>query len=89
MRQLLHMVLHIGLYQLFREELEEIKNKARADGHIDHIVLDELDVKKAFHELQEVNYNIEETVPSFIDFGDFEVRVFHVKGPDNEKIELN
>ncbi|WP_342045036.1 VOC family protein [Bacillus sp. OTU530] len=78
---------HIELYQLFGEDLEEIKT--RADGHIDHIALDVLDVDQAFNELREANYTIEETVPSFIDFGDFEVRFFHVKGPDNEKIEFN
>jgi len=39
--------------------------------------------------LREANYTIEETVPSFIDFGDFEVRFFHIKGPNNEKIEFN
>ncbi|MBT2722139.1 VOC family protein [Bacillus sp. ISL-46] len=78
---------YIELYQLFGEDLEEIKT--RADGHIDHIALDVLDVDKAFNELREANYTIEEPFPSFIDFGDFEVRFFHVKGPDNEKIEFN
>ncbi len=77
----------IELYQLFGEELEELKT--RAYGHIDHIALDVLDVDKAFNELKEANYNIEETIPDYIDFGDFEVRFFKVKGPDNEKIEFN
>lgn len=78
---------HIELYQLFGEELEKIKK--RVDGHIDHIALDVLDVDQAFNELQQANYNIDETLPSYIDFGDFEVRFFNVKGPDNEKIESN
>lgn len=78
---------YIELYQLFGEDLEEIKT--RADGYIDHIALDVLDVDKAFNELREANYTIEETVPSFIDFRDFEVRFFHIKGPNNEKIEFN
>ena len=78
---------HIELYQLFGKELKEIKT--REDGHIDHIALDVLDVDKAFNAMQEANYDVEEKFPSFIDFGDFDVRFFNVKGPDNEKIEFN
>lgn len=77
----------IELYQLFGEELEEIKT--RVDGYIDHIALDVLNIDKAFQELKESNFDIEESTPDFIDFGDFEVRFFKVKGPNNEKIEFN
>jgi len=78
----------IELYELGQSKRQEIAK--RADGHIDHVALNVLDIEKAYAEIKSVGLEIlEETAPVFLPFWDHGVKYFTVRGPDGEKIEFN
>jgi lactoylglutathione lyase len=78
----------IELYQLGQEDLQEIAK--RADGHIDHVALNVLDIEQAYLEIKAAGLEIlEDNAPVFLPFWEFGVKYFTVRGPDGEKIEFN
>jgi catechol 2,3-dioxygenase-like lactoylglutathione lyase family enzyme len=78
----------IELYQLGQEDLQEIAK--RADGHIDHVALNVLDIEQAYLEIKATGLEIlEDNAPVFLPFWEFGVKYFTVRGPDGEKIEFN
>jgi catechol 2,3-dioxygenase-like lactoylglutathione lyase family enzyme len=78
----------IELYQLGQEDLQEIAK--RADGHIDHVALNVLDIEKAYAEIKAAGLEIlEDNAPVFLPFWEHGVKYFTVRGPDGEKIEFN
>ena len=78
----------IELYQLGQEDLQEIAK--RADGHIDHVALNVLDIEQAYAEIKAAGLEIlEDNAPVFLPFWEHGVKYFTVRGPDGEKIEFN
>jgi lactoylglutathione lyase len=78
----------IELYQLGEEERQEIAK--RADGHIDHVALNVLDIEKAYAEIKSAGLEIlENDAPVFLPFWEHGVKYFTVRGPDGEKVEFN
>jgi catechol 2,3-dioxygenase-like lactoylglutathione lyase family enzyme len=78
----------IELYQLGQEDLQEIAK--RADGHIDHVALNVLDIEQAYMEIKAAGLEIlEENAPIYLPFWEHGVKYFTVRGPDGEKIEFN
>jgi catechol 2,3-dioxygenase-like lactoylglutathione lyase family enzyme len=78
----------IELYQLGQEDLQEIAK--RADGHIDHVALNVLDIEQAYMEIKAAGLEIlEDNAPVFLPFWEHGVKYFTVRGPDGEKIEFN
>ena len=78
----------IELYQLGQEDLQEIAK--RADGHIDHVALNVLDINRAYAEIKSAGLEIlEENAPVFLPFWEHGVKYFTVRGPDGEKVEFN
>jgi lactoylglutathione lyase len=83
-----HAQLTLELYQL--EEAERQALAHRADGHIDHIALDVLDIDQAYREICAAGFEIlEEAAPVFLPFWDRGVKYFTIRGPDGEKVEFN
>jgi len=83
-----HAKLTIELYQL--EEPERQASAQRADGHIDHIALDVLDIEQACSDIRAAGFEIlEEAAPVFLPFWEHGVKYFTVRGPDGEKVEFN
>jgi len=83
-----HERLTIELYQQEQEERQAIAK--RADGHIDHIALDVMDIEQAFIDIRAAGLEIlEEDAPVFLPFWDHGVRFFTIHGPDGEKVEFN
>jgi catechol 2,3-dioxygenase-like lactoylglutathione lyase family enzyme len=78
----------IELYQLGEEERQKIAK--RADGHIDHVALNVLDIEKAYVEIKSAGLEIlENDAPVFLPFWEHGVKYFTVRGPDGEKVEFN
>jgi catechol 2,3-dioxygenase-like lactoylglutathione lyase family enzyme len=78
----------IELYQLGQEDLQEIAKQA--DGHIDHVALNVLDIEQAYAEIKAAGLEIlEDNAPVFLPFWEHGVKYFTVRGPDGEKIEFN
>ena len=78
----------IELYQLGQEDLQEIAK--RADGHIDHVALNVLDIEQAYLEIKAAGLEIlEDNAPVYLPFWEHGVKYFTVRGPDGEKIEFN
>jgi catechol 2,3-dioxygenase-like lactoylglutathione lyase family enzyme len=78
----------IELYQLVQEDLQEIAK--RADGHIDHVALNVLDIEQAYLEIKSAGLEIlEDNAPVYLPFWEHGVKYFTVRGPDGEKIEFN
>lgn len=78
----------IELYQLGQEDLQEIAK--RADGHIDHVALNVLDIDQAYAEIKAAGVEIlEDNAPVYLPFWKHGVKYFTVRGPDGEKIEFN
>jgi catechol 2,3-dioxygenase-like lactoylglutathione lyase family enzyme len=78
----------IELYQLGEEKRQEIAK--RADGHIDHVALNVLDIEKAYAEIKSAGLEIlEADAPVFLPFWEHGVKYFTVRGPDGEKVEFN
>ena len=78
----------IELYQLGQERRQEIAK--RADGHIDHVALNVLDIEKAYAEIKSAGLEIlEDNAPVFLPFWEHGVKYFTVRGPDGEKVEFN
>jgi lactoylglutathione lyase len=78
----------IELYQLGQEDLQEIAK--RADGHIDHVALNVLDIEQAYMEIKAAGLEIlEDNAPVYLPFWEHGVKYFTVRGPDGEKIEFN
>lgn len=78
----------IELYQLGQEDLQEITK--RADGHIDHVALNVLDIEQAYLEIKASGLEIlEDNAPVYLPFWEHGVKYFTVRGPDGEKIEFN
>jgi lactoylglutathione lyase len=78
----------IELYELGQSERQEIAK--RADGHIDHVALNVLDIEKAYTEIKSAGLEIlEENAPVFLPFWEHGVKYFTVRGPDGEKVEFN
>lgn len=78
----------IELYQLGQEDLQEIAK--RADGHIDHVALNVLDIEQAYMEIKAAGLEIlEDNAPIYLPFWEHGVKYFTVRGPDGEKIEFN
>jgi len=78
----------IELYQLGQEDLQEIAK--RADGHIDHVALNVLDIEQAYAEIKAAGLEIlEDNAPVYLPFWEHGVKYFTVRGPDGEKIEFN
>ena len=78
----------IELYQLGQEDLQEIAK--RADGHIDHVALNVLDIDQAYAEIKAAGLEIlEDNAPVYLPFWEHGVKYFTVRGPDGEKIEFN
>jgi lactoylglutathione lyase len=78
----------IELYQLAGAEREEIAN--RADGHVDHIAFNVVDIESAFAEIKQAGFEIlEPEAPVFLPFWVRGVKFFTVRGPDGEKVEFN
>jgi len=75
------------MYQMPEAELEAIRN--RDNGHIDHVSFDVNDIDKAFGELKEAGFTIDEDAPVHLDFWDNGCRCFNVIGPDGERLEFN
>lgn len=83
-----HEGLTLELYQLAAEERQEIAR--RADGHIDHLALDVLDIEQAYREISAAGLEIlENPAPVYLPFWDHGVKYFTVRGPDGEKVEFN
>ena len=83
-----HEGLTVELYELAEEERQEIAE--RADGHIDHIALDVIDIEQADYEIRATGLEIlEADAPAFLPFWDKGVKFFTIRGPDGEKIEFN
>jgi catechol 2,3-dioxygenase-like lactoylglutathione lyase family enzyme len=83
-----HTKLTIELYQL--EEPERQAIAMRADGHIDHIALDVLDIEQACLDIRAAGFEIlEEGAPVFLPFWEHGVKYFTIRGPDGEKVEFN
>ena len=83
-----HEGLTIELYQLEQEERQEIAR--RADGHLDHIALDVMDIEQAYQEIRTAGLEIlEEPAPVFLPFWEKGVKFFTIRGPDGEKVEFN
>ncbi|MGB2866940.1 MAG: VOC family protein [Bacteroidota bacterium] len=80
--------LTLELYQLGPEPTKEVA--ARADGHVDHVALNVIDIDEAFKELKGAGLKIVEAdAPVFLPFWKRGVKFFTVRGPDGEKIEFN
>ncbi len=77
----------IELYQMPPGELEEIRR--RGNGHIDHVAFDVVDIERAFSDLREAGFTIDQEAPVGLDFWDRGCRFFHVIGPDGERLEFN
>jgi catechol 2,3-dioxygenase-like lactoylglutathione lyase family enzyme len=78
----------IELYQLGREEQGAIAK--RADGHIDHVALNVVDIEKAYAEIRAAGLEVlEGNAPVYLPFWEHGVKYFTIRGPDGEKIELN
>jgi lactoylglutathione lyase len=77
----------IEMYQMPAAELEAIRN--RGNGHIDHVSFDVNDIDKAFSELKEAGFTIDEEAPFHLDFWDNGCRCFNVIGPDGERLEFS
>jgi catechol 2,3-dioxygenase-like lactoylglutathione lyase family enzyme len=78
----------IELYELGQAERQEIAK--RADGHIDHVALNVLDIEEAYTEVKAAGMEIlEDNAPVFLPFWEHGVKYFTVRGPDGEKIEFN
>ena len=78
----------IELYQLGQEDLQAIAK--RADGHIDHVALNVLDIEQAYAEIKAAGLEVlEDNAPVYLPFWEHGVKYFTVRGPDGEKIEFN
>jgi catechol 2,3-dioxygenase-like lactoylglutathione lyase family enzyme len=78
----------IELYELGQTERQEIA--MRADGHIDHVALNVLDIEQAYAEIKAAGMEIlEDNAPIFLPFWEHGVKYFTVRGPDGEKVEFN
>jgi len=78
----------IELYELGQEKRQEIAK--RADGHIDHVALNVLDIEQAYMEIKAAGLEIlEDNAPIYLPFWEHGVKYFTVRGPDGEKIEFN
>jgi catechol 2,3-dioxygenase-like lactoylglutathione lyase family enzyme len=78
----------IELYQSGQEKRQEIAK--RADGHIDHMALNVLDIEQAYLEIKSAGLEIlEDNAPVYLSFWEHGVKYFTVRGPDGEKIEFN
>ena len=83
-----HTKLTIELYQLEAAERQAIAQ--RADGHIDHIALDVLDIEGAYNDICAAGLEVlEEAAPVFLPFWSHGVKYFTIRGPDGEKVEFN
>ncbi len=83
-----HEGLTLELYQLEQEERLAIAK--RADGHIDHLALDVMDIEQALAEIRGAGLEVlEENAPVLLPFWDHGVRYFTIRGPDGEKVEFN
>lgn len=83
-----HEKLTLELYQLTQEERQEISQ--RADGHIDHLAMDVMDIEKAYTEICAAGLEVlEDGAPVYLPFWDHGVKYFTVRGPDGEKVEFN
>ena len=83
-----HEGLTLELYQLEKEERQKIAE--RADGHIDHIALDVMDIEQAYKDICAARLEIlEKDAPVFLPFWSHGVRFFTIRGPDGEKVEFN
>jgi catechol 2,3-dioxygenase-like lactoylglutathione lyase family enzyme len=78
----------IELYELGQAERQGIA--MRADGHIDHVALNVLDIEQAYAEIKAAGMEIlEDNAPVFLPFWEHGVKYFTVRGPDGEKVEFN
>jgi catechol 2,3-dioxygenase-like lactoylglutathione lyase family enzyme len=77
----------LELYQLPERALVEIR--ARADGHVDHIAFDVLDIRAAFAEITAAGLQPIEPEPVFLQFWEHGCWYFAIRGPDGEKLEFN
>lgn len=77
----------IELFQMPPGELEEIRR--RGNGHIDHIAFDVRDIDRAFSELREAGFTLDEPEPVRLGFWENGCKFFHVIGPDGERLEFN
>jgi lactoylglutathione lyase len=77
----------IEIYQLPKDELEEIKK--RKNGHIDHIAFDVDDIDATFTELKNHSFTIIEEQPVFLPFWKNGCKYFNILGPDGERLEFN
>ena len=75
------------LYQMPPAELDAIRS--RDNGHIDHVSFDVNDIDKAFEELKQAGFDIDEEAPFALDFWDNGCRCFNVIGPDGERLEFS
>lgn len=77
----------IELYQMPPAGLEEIRRLG--NGRIDHVAFDVADIDRAFAELRDAGFTIEQDAPVALDFWDRGCRFFHVIGPSGERLEFN
>ncbi len=83
-----HEGLTLELYQFDQEQRQEIAK--RADGHVDHIALDVLDIEQAYREIRGAGLEVlEDGAPVYLPFWEYGVKYFTVRGPDGEKVEFN
>jgi len=75
------------LYRMPDAALEEIRR--RGNGHIDHVTFGVEDIDRAFSELTDAGFTIDEEAPVFLDFWEHGCRYFNVIGPDGERLEFN
>jgi catechol 2,3-dioxygenase-like lactoylglutathione lyase family enzyme len=76
----------IELYQPAGKDQPGIR--ARGDGHIDHIALNVMDIRKAFAELEAAGLTIVEKEPVYLPFWEKGIKYFNVLGPDGERLEF-
>jgi catechol 2,3-dioxygenase-like lactoylglutathione lyase family enzyme len=60
----------------------------RSDGHIDHVALNLRDVDSAYAELNAAGFRPLEDSPVTLSMGQMSSRIFNIRGPSGEKIEM-